>query len=33
MVYGGNQSRTIIFTDKKSEANEILLDGAIKLEC
>jgi len=33
MVYGGSHSRTIIFTDKKAEANEILLQGKIKLEC
>ncbi len=33
MVYGGSHGRTIIFTDKKVEANDILLEGQIKLEC
>ena len=32
-VYGGSHSRTIIFTDRKSEANDILLGGQLKIEC
>lgn len=31
-VYGGAHSRSIIFTDKKSEANEVLLHGNLKVE-
>ena len=33
MVYGGAHSRTIIFTDTKEEANEIMLRGQLKVEC
>ena len=32
MVYGGSHSRTIIFVDKKKEANDIHLDGNLKVE-
>ena len=31
-MYGGAHSRTIIFTDKKKEANEIHLNGNLKVE-
>ena len=30
--YGGAHSRTIIFTDKKAEANDILLNGQLKFD-
>lgn len=33
LVYGGAHSRTIIFTDTKEEANEVLLKGQLKTEC
>jgi ATP-dependent RNA helicase DDX21 len=33
LVYGGSHSRTIIFTDTKEEANEVLLKGQLKVEC
>lgn len=33
LVYGGAHSRTIIFTDTKEEANEVLLKGQLKVEC
>ena len=33
MVYGGTHSRTIIFTDRKVEANKIMLEGQLKVEC
>ena len=33
LVYGGSHSRTIIFTDTKEEANEVLLKGQLKIEC
>jgi ATP-dependent RNA helicase DDX21 len=33
LVYGGAHSRTIIFTDTKEEANEIMLKGQLKTEC
>lgn len=33
LVYGGAHSRTIIFTDTKEEANEVLLKGQLKIEC
>ena len=33
LVYGGAHSRTIIFTDKKEEANEVMLHGQLKIEC
>lgn len=33
LVYGGAHSRTIIFTDTKEEANEIMLKGQLKVEC
>lgn len=32
-VYGGQHCRTIIFTDKKEEGNEVLLHGNLKIEC
>lgn len=32
-VYGGQHCRTIIFTDKKEEGNEVLLHGNLKVEC
>jgi ATP-dependent RNA helicase DDX21 len=32
LVYGGAHSRTIIFTDKKEEANEVMLHGQLKVE-
>jgi ATP-dependent RNA helicase DDX21 len=32
LVYGGAHSRTIIFTDKKEEANEVMLNGQLKVE-
>lgn len=32
-VYGGVHSRTIIFTDQKVQANEILLRGELKVSC
>ena len=32
LVYGGTHSRTIIFTDKKEEANEVMLHGQLKVE-
>ena len=32
-VYGGCHSRTIIFTDRKDEANEVMLHGNLKVEC
>ena len=32
LVYGGSHSRTIIFTDKKEEANEVMLHGQLKVE-
>lgn len=32
MVYGGQFSRTIIFTEKKVEANDLLLKGDLKVE-
>ena len=31
-VYGGSQCKTIIFTNKKAEANEILLNGNLKVD-
>lgn len=33
LCYGGRHSRTIIFTETKSEANDILLKSKIKQEC
>lgn len=33
LVYGGAHSRTIIFTDTKEEANEVMLKGQLKVEC
>lgn len=32
-VHGGQHCRTIIFTDKKEEGNEVLLKGNLKIEC
>lgn len=32
MVYGGSHSRSIIFVDKKKEANDIHVDGHLKVE-
>ena len=32
MVYGGAHSRTIIFTDTKEEANNIMLNGQLKID-
>lgn len=32
-VYGGQHCRTIIFTDKKEEGNEVLLHGKLKVPC
>ncbi len=32
LYYGGAHSRTIIFTDKKEEANQVMLNGQIKVE-
>lgn len=32
-VYGGQHIRTIIFTDKKEEGNEVLLNGKLKVPC
>jgi len=32
LIYGGAHSRTIIFTDKKEEANEVMLHGQLKVE-
>ena len=31
-VYGGSHSRTIVFTDTKQEANDIMLNGQLKLD-
>lgn len=31
-VYGGSHSKTLIFTETKKEANEILLKGNLKVE-
>lgn len=31
-VYGGQFGKTIIFTNKKAEANEILLNGNLKVD-
>lgn len=31
-VYGGQHCKTIIFTNKKAEANEILLNGNLKVD-
>lgn len=31
-VYGGRHARTIIFTDRKEEGNEVLLRGNLKIE-
>lgn len=33
LIYGGAHSRAIIFTDKKEEANEVMLHGQLKVEC
>ena len=33
MVYGGAHSRTIVFTDTKAEANDVMSRGKLKLEC
>lgn len=33
LCYGGNHCRTIIFTETKKEANEIMLEANIKQEC
>jgi ATP-dependent RNA helicase DDX21 len=33
LYYGGAHSRSIIFTDKKEEANEVMLHGNLKVEC
>jgi ATP-dependent RNA helicase DDX21 len=32
-VYGGQHSRTIIFTETKHEANDVMLKGNLKMEC
>ena len=32
MTHGGSHSRTIIFTEKKSEANEVHLNANLKIE-
>jgi len=31
--YGGRHSRTIVFTEKKSEANDVMMKGDLKTEC
>lgn len=31
-IYGGSHCRTIIFTDTKQEANDIMLDGQLKMD-
>ena len=33
LVYGGAHSRTIVFTDTKEEANEVMLKGQLKVDC
>jgi len=32
-VYGGQHSRTIVFTETKAEANDVMLKGNLKQEC
>ena len=32
MTHGGSHSRTIIFTEKKTEANEVHLNSQLKVE-
>lgn len=32
MKHGGSHSRTIIFTEKKTEANEVHLNSQLKIE-